>query len=46
MVEFGQVAVIDAAEHYQQAVAKIPWVDEHQQVGRSGCQERRLAVPE
>jgi hypothetical protein len=36
MVEFGQVAVVDAAEHYQQAVAKIPWVDEHQQVDRPG----------
>jgi len=37
MVEFGQVAVIDAAEHYQQAVAKIPWVDEHQQVDVPGA---------
>jgi hypothetical protein len=37
MVEFGQVAVIDAAEQYQQAVAKIPWVDEHHEVDAPGA---------
>ena len=36
MVEFGQVAVVDAAEHYQHAVAKIPWADEHQPVDVAG----------
>lgn len=29
LVAFGQVSVGDAATQYQQAVAKIPWVDEH-----------------